>query len=194
MTGVQAALQELAAALSDLGIPYMVGGSLASAVHGIPRLTNDIDLVAGITSAHVAAFASRLGASFYVDPETIREGLEHNRSFNLIHLASGYKFDIFPAAGIDYLERQIERSKLEEVPIAEGLSVRCPVATAEDTILAKLVWYRLGGEQSDRQWNDVRSIRSVQRERLDRAYMERWAQYLKVDDLLARLFSEEYSA
>jgi len=150
LTGVQAALQELAATLSDLGIPYMVGGSLASAVYGIPRLTNDIDLVAAITSAHIAPFASRLSASFYVDPETIREGLEHNRSFNWIHLASGYKFDIFPAAGVDYLERQIERSKLEDVPIAEGVSVRCPVATAEDTILAKLVRYRLGGEQSER--------------------------------------------
>jgi hypothetical protein len=194
LTGVQAAFQELVATLGDLGIPYMVGGSLASAVHGIPRFTNDIDLVAAITSAHIAAFASRLGASFYVDPKTIRDALGHNRSFNLIHLASGYKFDIFPAAGIDYLERKIERSKLEDVPIAEGLSVRCPLATAEDTILAKLVWYRLGGEQSDRQWNDLRGVRSVQAGALDQSYLREWARFLKVEDLLDRLFSEEEPA
>jgi hypothetical protein len=194
LTGAQAAFQELAATLGDLGIPYMVGGSLASAVHGIPRLTNDIDLVAAITSAQIEAFASRLGASFYVDPETIRDALEHNRSFNLIHLTSGYKFDVFPAAGIDYLERQIERSKLEEVPIAEGLSVRCPVATAEDTILAKLVSYRLGGEQSDQQWNDLRGVRSVQAGGLDQPDLQEWARVLKVEDLLERLFSEEEPA
>ena len=72
----------------------MVGGSIASAIRGIPRLTNDIDLVAAITPAHIATFASRLGTTFYVDPETIREALQHNRSFNMIHLASGYKFDM----------------------------------------------------------------------------------------------------
>jgi len=109
----------------------------------------------------------------------------------IIHFYVAHPFDIFPAAGSGYLERQIERSKLEDVPIAEGLSVRCPVATAEDTILAKLVWYRLGGEQSDRQWNDVRGIRAVQGGRLDQAYMQQWARELKVDDLLERLFSEE---
>jgi hypothetical protein len=193
LTGVQAALREIAATLGELRIPYMLGGSIACAVHGIPRLTNNADLVAATTPAHIAAFASRLGATFYVDPETIREALEHNRSFNVIHLSSGYKFDIFPAAGTDYLERQIARSKLEDVPIADGVSVRCPVATAEDTILAKLVWYRAGGEQSDRQWNDVRGIRAVQGTALDRAYMEQWARGLKVDDLLERLFSEEAS-
>ena len=59
-----------------------------------------------------------------------------------------------------------------------------PVATAEDTLLMKLVWYRSGGEVSERQWNDVRGIAAVQRERLDREYLRRWAAYLKVEDLL----------
>jgi hypothetical protein len=65
------------------------------------------------------------------------------------------------------------------------------VASAEDTILAKLIWYRAGGEQSERQWNDVRGIRSVQGARLDRTYMRQWARHLEVDDLLDRLWSEE---
>jgi hypothetical protein len=103
----------------------------------------------------------------------------------------GYKFDIFPAAGNTYFETQIERSKSQEVELGEGANVRCSLATAEDTLLAKLVWYRQGGEQSERQWNDVRGIRSVQGSRLDRAYMTKWARHLKVDDLLDRLLSEE---
>ena len=76
-------------------------------------------------------------------------------------------------------------------PLGEGRSIRCPVATAEDIILAKLLWYRAGGEQSERQWNDLRGIRAVQGEALDQAYMQQWARELKVNDLLERLFSEK---
>jgi hypothetical protein len=189
LTGLQAGFNELAAVLGELGIPYMVGGSIASGAHGIPRYTNDVDIVADITNADIAPFASRLTGSFYVDPETICEALEHNQSFNLIHLASGYKFDIFPAVE-PCLEMQIKRSKMQDVPVAEGVVIHCPVATAEDILLAKLVWYRMGGEVSDRQWNDVRGIRAIQGPALDRSYLDQWARYLKVEDLLERLFSE----
>jgi hypothetical protein len=123
-----------------------------------------------------------------------REDLSAQRPFNVIYTASGYKFDIFSAAGDSYFETQIKRSKDQEVALAGGAGVRCPVATAEDTILAKLVWYRLGGEQSDRQWNDLRGVRSVQAGALDQSYMQEWARFLKVEDLLERLFSEEETA
>ena len=191
MTPVQIALEEIVNTLDALRIPYMVGGSVASSVHGFFRSTNDIDLVAAMLPQHIVQFASRLAANFYVDPETIQDALAQKRPFNLIHLASGYKFDIFPAAGNLYFETQIERSNSPEVALGEGANVRCSLATAEDTLLAKLVWYRQGGEQSERQWNDVRGIRSVQGSRLDHAYMSKWASDLKVDDLLDRLLSEE---
>jgi len=168
----------------------MVGGSLASSAHGIPRSTNGVDIVAEIRDEHISQFASDLAPAFYTDSETMHEAIRHQRSFNVIHFATGSKFDMFPVAGNRFMETQIARSRIENVPIAEGLSIRCPVATAEDTILAKLVWYRAGSEPSDQQWNDVRGVRSVHGRQLDRAYMERWAQDLKVDDLLARLFSE----
>jgi hypothetical protein len=191
LTLVQFAFQEIVNTLDALDIPYMVGGSLASSVHGFFRSTNDIDLVAAIPPERAVPLASRLAPAFYVDLETIREALSQERPFNVIHLASGYKFDIFPAAGNPYFEMQIARSKFQDVALGDGASVRCSLATAEDTLLAKLAWYRAGGEQSERQWNDVRGIRSVQGALLDRAYMKKWAQHLKVDDLLERLFSEE---
>jgi hypothetical protein len=185
------AFQLLMNALNRLGIRYMVGGSLASSAHGILRSTNDVDIVADIREVQISRFASDLAAVFYADPETMREALRRGQSFNVIHFATGSKFDIFPAAGNRFVETEIERSKLQDVPLGEGLSIRCPVATAEDIMLAKLVWYRAGGEQSERQWNDLRGIRAVQGERLDQAYMQQWARELKVDDLLERLFSEE---
>lgn len=172
----------------------MLGGSLASAFHGIPRSTNDIDIVADITEEQIPPLVSELKGAFYADSESMREALRYGRPFNVIHFATGDKIDIFPVAGNRHTQIEIERSKIQDVPVEEGLSVRCPVATAEDTILAKLVWYRMGGEQSDRQWNDVRGIRAVQGKALDQAYMQQWARELKVDDLLERLFSEEEPA
>ena len=188
---MDAPVQLVVDALARSGIRFMLGGSLASAFHGIPRSTNDIDIVADIREEHISPLASELGAAFYMDAESMRDAVRRGRSFNVIHFATGDKIDIFPAAGNRHVEVEIERSKIEDVSLGEGLSVRCPVATAEDTILAKLVWYRLGGEQSDRQWNDVRGIRAVQGDALDQAYMQQWARELKVDDLLERLFSEE---
>ena len=59
----------------------------------------------------------------------------------------------------------------------------------QDTILAKLVWFRMGGEVSDQQWNDMVGVVRVQAGRLDMAYLRQWAAHLKVEDLLDRLFS-----
>jgi hypothetical protein len=188
------AFRQLAATLDSLAIPYLIGGSLASSVHGIYRSTNDIDIVAAVGEEHVEPLVANLAKDFYADAETIQEALRLGRPFNLIHFAGGYKFDIFPAAGNLYFEKQLERSTLQEVSLGQGETVRCPIATAEDTILAKLVWYRAGGEQSERQWNDVRGICSTQGARLDGTYLRQWAGHLGVEDLLERLLSEKRPA
>lgn len=183
--------QLLLDALNRSEIRHMVGGSVASSMHGIYRYTNDIHIIADIREEHIQPFVSHLGGAFYADAETMHEALRHGHSFNVLHVGTAAKFDIFPAAGNRFVENQLQRSKIEEVSLGEQQGIRCPVATAEDTILAKLVWYRLGGEQSDRQWNDLRGIRAVQADALDRAYMQQWARELKVEDLLDRLFSED---
>ena len=188
---LQRAFQQILDTLNHLKIPYMIGGSLASSVHGVFRSTNDIDIVADLEEQHVTQFVSQLAGDFYLDPETMREALHRGRPFNVIHFASGYKFDIFPVAGNSYYQTQLKRCWVQEVAIGEGESIRCSVATAEDMILAKLAWYRADGEHSERQWNDVRGIRSVQGDRLDQSYMREWAHRLGVDDLLEKLWSEE---
>lgn len=174
--------QLLLEALSRSGIRHMVGGSVASSVRGIYRYTNDIDIIADVREEHMHPFVLHLGDAFYTDPETMREALRRGQSFKVIHIGTAAKFDIFPVAGNRFVENQIQRSKLEDVPVNEELSIRCPVASAEDTILAKLVWYRLGGEQSDRQWNGLRRIHAVEGEALDRTSMQQWARELKVRD------------
>jgi hypothetical protein len=191
MGDVVKGFQRLVDVLDGLAIPFMVGGSVASSVRGIYRATNDIDIVARLSERDIPRLASELGAEFYSDAEMMRDALRRGRAFNVIHYASSAKFDIFPITSDPYSQTQLDRREVEDVVLAEGVNVKCPVASAEDIILAKLVWYRLGGEQSDRQWNDLRGVRAVQRQRLDEDYLRKWAAHLRVQDLLDRLLGEE---
>jgi hypothetical protein len=177
------ALQALIEALGRSAIPYMIGGSMASGIHGVYRTSLDVDLVADVHAGQIARLIQKLGGEFYADAGMMRDALESGRSFNLIHFASSYKFDIFPLSPDPFQQSQFARREMRDIALNGG-TVAVPVGTAEDTLLMKLVWYRSGGEVSERQWNDVRGIVAVQRQRLDREYLRRWAAYLKVADLV----------
>ena len=172
-----------------LEIRYQVVGSLASSMHGIPRATMDVDLVVNLRPDQIEEFAAKLKADFYADPETIKEALGRQRSFNLIHYASAFKLDIFPLLEDEYSQTQFGRRQFAETT-SLGDPIECAVATAEDTILNKLRWYRTGGETSERQWNDLRGILQVSGSRLDLAYLNTWAPRLGMADLLERLLHE----
>ena len=184
------ALRRLVEVLDRLTIPHMIGGSVASSIHGMARPTMDVDLVAALQPSQVDRFAAELRADFYADPEVIRAALEGGRPFNLIHYASTFKFDIFPVLPDAYHQTQFERRVMAEATQFADVPVRCAVATAEDTLLAKLEWYRAEGETSERQWNDLRGIVRVRGRALDLEYLRRWAPHLGVEDLLERLLAE----
>lgn len=189
MTSPDTPLRLVIDALNRIGIPFMAGGSLASSIHGVVRATQDIDLVVKLRPPQVDQLVAELGPAFYADAGMIRSALAAGRSFNLIHYATGYKFDLFPLKADAYYELQFHRRVVEH-PVVFDEEFELPVATAEDTILAKLAWYRAGGEVSERQWNDVRGVIHVQRNRLDLNYMRRWAKHLEVEDLLDRVLRQ----
>jgi hypothetical protein len=179
-------LNELTAALKSLGIRFAVGGSLASSVHGVVRADFEIDLVAMIFPPQARLLAKALGPDWYADPAIMEQALRERRAFNLIHIPSAMKFDIFPAS-TDFHDSELERATLTPLRI-EGATL-CPVATPEDALLAKLQWYRDGGEVSDRQWSDIGGI-IIQNPNLDWEYVNNWAARLHVADLLARARAE----
>jgi hypothetical protein len=176
--------------LDRMEIPYLVGGSVASSIHGIARPTMDADIVADFRPDQAEEFAALLQPDFYADAPTIREALSRKRSFNVIHYATTFKIDVFPLRNDEYSRLSFVRRRFEESHSFGLEPIEWAVASAEDTILRKLEWYRAAGETSDRQWNDLRGILKVSGPRLDQAYLRRWAVHLKVDDLLDQLLRE----
>jgi hypothetical protein len=175
-------------ALEALQAPYVIVGSLASAVHGVARATLDADLVADLRAEHVEPLARALSQAFYIDIDTIQEAVRRRGSFNVIHLETAFKVDVFVCRDRPYDREQLRRATPQVV--CEKPERRAYLATAEDTVLSKLQWYRLGGGVSERQWGDVLGVLKVQRGRLDRAYLRKWAVELDVADLLERGLAE----
>jgi len=171
-------------ALEKIGIDYVIGGSLASALHGVARATMDSDIVADFREEHITPFVEALKSTFYIDDEMIRDAIRAHRSFNIIHLQTFFKVDIFVAKEREFDRLQIAR-RSSYVLSSEG-NQSAYVASAEDTILAKLEWYRMGDEVSDRQWKDILGVIKVQEGKLDMEYLQRGANLLKVADLLTR--------
>ncbi len=174
---------EVVELFEELEIRYHVGGSLASSVHGIPRQTNDLDLVADLGLAEVDVMVDRLRDRFYIDSEMIRRAISRRGSFNLVHLGTGFKIDIFLLGPRPFDLAEFTRHGSHRI---ESFPRDLMIKSAEDTILRKLEWYRIGGEVSDRQWNDVLGILRTQGADLDLVYLRRWAVELVVEDLLER--------
>ncbi len=184
-----AALEPVIDVLERLGVRYQVGGSVASSVHGMARATMDVDIVAELEAEHVGKLVGSLRDGYFVDEGLVRAALRDRSSFNLIHQATIMKVDIFLPKERPYDRQALDRS-IEDTLVDDPKARSLRVAAPEDVILAKLEWYRLGGETSERQWVDVLGVLRVQRDRMDVAYMKRWATELGVADLLERALEE----
>jgi len=175
-------------ALEALDVPYLIGGSFAAAVYGIARMTADADLVADVRFEHVDPLVNRLSANFYLDVESMREAIRHRSSFSLIHFKTMFKVDVFIPKQRPYSQTQLARRVRQ--PLSGETDQLAYFSSAEDSVLSKLEWYRMGGEVSDRQWRDILGVIKTQSERLDAAYLRQWAAALNVADLLEKALLE----
>jgi len=182
------AVADFVSVLDELGIRYYAGGSVASSIHGVPRYTKDVDLVAELAPEQTASLASKLNTEFYADAGQMREAIRYGRAFNAIHFATGFKIDVFPLRNDAFHAGELARSEKRVWEVDSTGSVELQVASAEDTILEKLVWYKRGGQISDQQWSDVLGVATTRQ--LDREYLREWAPKLGVAEMLERLFGE----
>lgn len=148
---------------------------MASAVHGAPRATQDIDLVIEADELRIRALIRSLPAEeYYVDEAAAIEALHAHSLFNIIDRSTGWKIDLIIRKPRPFSLEEFARRRhveLDGVPLA--------VATAEDTIIAKLEWARSGG--SARQLEDVATILRIRAGQLDVARIERWVGAMELE-------------
>jgi hypothetical protein len=172
-------------ALDDVGIKYMMSGSLVSSLQGEPRSTHDIDFVIAIEKAAVHALAKAFPPpDFYLDEESIVNAINRQGMFNLIDMNAGDKVDFWILT-----DEPFDKSRFARKYVEEMFGMQIMVSSPEDTILAKLRWAKLSGG-SEKQFTDALRVYEVQFEKLDMNYLSRWAKGLGVESMLQRIREE----
>jgi type IV secretory pathway TrbF-like protein len=171
-----------------LNIPYLIGGSIASTIYGMVRTTQDVDMVVDMQLQHIQPFINALRSDFFLDEEMISSSIREKSSFNIIHRTTMFKVDVFIQNKSPFQQSELTRARKQVILVDPEVSAY--FASPEDTILAKLEWFRRGGEVSERQWRDVIGILKVSAGILDLEYLRKWAAELNVVDLLEKALRE----
>lgn len=182
------ALAPVAAALRAVGVPHFVGGSVASSFHGATRTTMDVDVVCEMQDDHVAPFLKQLGEALYVSEVAVYDAVRRKACFNVIDLSTSFKVDVFVSRGRPFDKEAMRRARAEV--LGDERTIDVPIATAEDSIVSKLEWYRLTDETSQRQWDDVSRLIELLGDAADVAYLARSAESVGVGDLMRRLLEQ----
>ncbi len=172
-------------ALRRLKIRHCVVGSVASSFHGATRSTMDVDLVCELPESDIPQFIALIGDDFYASAPAMREAVRCKACFNLIHLPTAFKVDVFIGRGRPFDIEAMQRATMQR--LGGSKFVEIPIATAEDSIISKLERYRSTNETSERQWDDVSRLLDLLGEDADHDYLQRSALSVGVSDLLDRL-------
>ncbi len=158
-------------------IEYMITGSFASNLHGVPRATFDADIVIKADQGSLKKFTKEVSKDFYVEEKNTKS---QKGMFNIIHYNTGFKIDLILIKRRGYSQTEFSRRQL-----IDFAGRRCWFSSPEDTILSKLEWSKFGA--SERQFNDALGIAKVQSEKLDWEYLRKWAKELNVVELLDKI-------
>lgn len=183
------AIRPIISAFDKLSIPYYISGSIASSIYGIARATMDVDIVADIKIENTSSLKQILENEYYIDENMIKDAIRKFSSFNLIHLETMIKIDVFIHKRQSYQEESLRRKQKDTLEDSEDAS-EFYFSSPEDIILNKLQWYEIGNRISERQWLDVIGVIKVQHKNLDNGYLRKWGKDLGLLDLLIKAFHE----
>lgn len=148
----------------------------------------DVDLICELSEAEIVPLIQSIGTDYYASETALRDAVRHKGCSNLIHLPTSFKVDVFVSRGRRYDVESMERATMQRLGGTRFVEV--PIATAEDSIVSKLEWYRSTSETSERQWDDVSRLVQLLREDLDHGYLVRAAESVGIGDLLNRLLDD----
>jgi hypothetical protein len=153
------------------GIRYVIAGSVAAIFYGEPRLTNDVDFVAFLSEADIRRLPDIFPSTeFYLPPVeviTAEVAREQRGQFNIIHMNTSFKADIYPT-GRDEMNAWAFRNKRQ----VEFQGEKLVLAPPEYVIVRKLEYFREGG--SDKHLRDIRAMIAVSGEQINRAELDGW--------------------
>ena len=182
------AVQPVVLAFEKLSIPYYIGGSIASSIYGKARATMDVDMIADLKIDHISLLKQSLENQYYIDENMIADAIRTTSSFNLIHLETMIKVDVFISKNEPYEHEALQRKRKDTL---EDISkVEFYFSSPEDIIIHKLQRYKLGGFVSEQQWLDVVGVIKVQSDLLDNKYLKGWSRKLGLSSLLQIAFAE----
>ncbi|TKJ42119.1 hypothetical protein CEE37_00135 [candidate division LCP-89 bacterium B3_LCP] len=169
--------------LETAKIPYMVTGSMASGLWGVPRTTNDFDIVIQPTQDQFELFLNSFSEDYYISSDAARDAYRKHTMFNIIDHKTGWKADLIVLKNLPFQKEAFQRRR---AGLIFGVKVR--VTSPEDAILSKLVWAK--SSDSERQIRDASGVIEVQRENLDLDYLRKWAHELGVEEMLEKIIDE----
>jgi len=174
--------------LEGLGIRYAVGGSIASSVYGRVRFTQAADINLEPFDDKAQRFYEMVKKEFYISKDAMKHALLETGSFNIIHLGTAFKIDLFIRKQGIFGEQIFKRARNLSLGGKEAKNF-C-ITSPEDIILLKLLWYRDSGYSLEKQIEDVTGILEVQAGLLDINYIKSWAANLGISDLISRVIKE----
>ena len=183
------ALKPVVEIFDELSIPYYIGGSIASSIYGIARATMDIDMIADIKINHIPYIKKNLETQYYIDEDMIIEAIDKKSSFNLIHLETAIKVDVFILENDPYQKKAIQRKTKDTLNI-DDIKTEFYFSSPEDIIINKLLWYELGEQVSEHHWLDILGVIKVQGKSLDKKYLKYWTEKLNLLELIKKAFQE----
>lgn len=178
-----AVLEKLTDVLDRLNIAYVIGGSFASSAYGAVRFTQDADITVQSFSSVAEQLYEILKSDFYISKEAMYQALQNRTNFNIIHLTTAFKIDIFIQKEDEFQMQMLSHSR--KLPLGKSAK-KVSFVSPEVIILLKLDWFRQSGCDSERQWSDVQGVLAAQKENLDFDYLKNWANKLGLSELLQK--------
>jgi hypothetical protein len=184
-------LKDFTDIIESLEITYVIGGSVASSIYGKVRFTQDADITVEPFESKADQFFRLVRTNFYISLDAMQHALRRKSSFNVVHLESAFKIDVFIQKDTEFEKQLLSRRKF--MKLSEKFEKTFSIVSAEDIILLKLQWYRQADCSSEKQWDDILAVLEVQKDNLDLGYLNKWAGVLRIDQLLAKAISEAES-